>query len=105
VATLALRWEDRLFWPEARAGSSAFVHRLAVRRAVAGTGVARAMLAWAGDRARTKGRRWLRLDCSADHPGLSRYYEGLGFERHSLGSLGGWQFVRYQKPLAVDSPG
>ena len=105
VATIALQWEDRLFWPEAPSGESAFVHRLAVRRRVAGTGVAPALLAWAEERAREAGRRWLRLDCSATHPGLCRYYEARGFARHSRGSIGGFPFVRYQKRVGVDSPG
>ena len=102
VATIKLQHEDQVFWPDAAPGDSAFVHRLAVRRRVAGTGVAEALLAWAMSRARSDGRRWLRLDCSADHPGLARYYEGQGFERHSKGSLGRWRFLRYQKRLSVD---
>lgn len=104
VGTLALRWQDRLFWPDAPDGESAFLHRLAVRRRVAGRGVAPALVAWAEARAREASRRWLRLDCSADHPGLARYYEGLGFQRHSRGTLGRFQFLRYQKALRVDSP-
>ncbi len=103
VATIVLQWEDRVFWPEAASGESAFFHRLAVRRRVAGTGVARELVDWAEARAREAGRHYLRLDCSAAHPGLARYYEALGFERHSHGSVGPWHFLRYQKRLRVDS--
>ena len=103
VGTLALSFEDRVFWPDASPDDSGFVHRLAVRRRAAGTGVAPDLVRWAADRTRAAGRSWLRLDCSEAHPGLCRYYEGLGFVRHSQGSLGDYRFVRYQMPLEVDS--
>ena len=97
VATIVLQFEDRLFWPDEARADAAFFHRLAVRRRVAGSGVAPALIAWAEQRAREAGRSWLRLDCSARHPGLAAYYEGLGFERHSEGRIGPWSFLRYQK--------
>jgi GNAT superfamily N-acetyltransferase len=99
VATIALMWIDRVFWRDEPEGDSAFVHRLAVRRHVAGTGVAAALLGWAEGRAREEGRAWLRLDCSSNHPGLWRYYEAAGFERHSEGAFGKIRFLRYQKQL------
>ena len=100
VATIAFQWQDRLFWPDVLEGESAFIHRLAVRREVAGTGVAAALIAWAEERAREAGCKWLRLDCSARHEGLGRYYEAAGFERHSAGEIiVGYPFVRYQKRL------
>jgi GNAT superfamily N-acetyltransferase len=105
VGTIVRQWEDRLFWPELTADDSVFIHRLAVRRAFAGTGVAAALLAWAEEQGRDAGREWLRLDCSAEHPGLASYYEGAGFERHSERRLGGFRFLRYQKALRVDSRG
>ncbi len=99
VATIVFQWEDRLFWPEVVEGESAFIHRLAVRRRVAGTGVASALIAWAEERARGAGRTWLRLDCSANHEGLGRYYEAAGFERNGAGEIAGFPFLRYQKRL------
>jgi GNAT superfamily N-acetyltransferase len=99
VATIVFQWRDRLFWPDDPPGEAAYVHRLAVQRRVAGTGVAAACLSWAEKRSRDAGRSWLRLDCSADHPGLCRYYEAAGFARHSAGTLGASRFVRYQKRL------
>ena len=99
VATLVLQWQDRIFWPDLPPGESAFLHRLAVRRRVAGKGVARALIAWAEEQALAAGRSFLRLDCSASHPGLGRYYEVAGFQRHSEGTLGAFPFLRYQKRL------
>ena len=100
VGTIVLQWDDRLFWPDLPAAESAFIHRLAVRRRWAGSGVAAAVMDWAALRAREAGRSWLRLDCSARHEGLARYYEAAGFERHSSGKLAdGYPFLRYQKRL------
>ena len=55
--------EDRLFWPQAAPGEAFYIHRLAVARTFAGRGYAHAMLDWAADEARRKGRAFLRLDC------------------------------------------
>jgi GNAT superfamily N-acetyltransferase len=105
VATIVRQWNDPLFWPEMTADDSVFIHRLAVRREVAGTGVAPALVAWAEQQGLEAGRQWLRLDCSAEHAGLSRYYENAGFELHSERELGEFRILRYQKALRVDSPG
>src|SRR5512138_806963 len=66
VATMRFQLEDRLFWPDLDGGDSAFVHRLAVKRAFAGRGIAAALLEWAVNRARALRKRYLRLDCDAD---------------------------------------
>ena len=55
--------EDRLFWPHVAPGEAFYIHRLAVARTFAGRGYAHAMLDWAADEARRKGRPFLRLDC------------------------------------------
>jgi GNAT superfamily N-acetyltransferase len=55
--------EDRLFWPHVGPGEAFYIHRLAVARKFAGRGYAIAMLDWAADEARAKGRPFLRLDC------------------------------------------
>jgi GNAT superfamily N-acetyltransferase len=62
VGTLVLQWEDPVNWPEVTEGDSAFVHRLAVKRAVAGTGVSHALLEYAKRVAQQAGRKYLRLE-------------------------------------------
>lgn len=101
VGTIAFSFEDPVFWPEAVRGESAFVHRLAVRRQVAGGIVAPALLDWACAKAHLAGRQWLRLDCSSAHEGLVRYYERAGFERCGEQELGGYRVVLFQRPLEV----
>jgi GNAT superfamily N-acetyltransferase len=83
AGVMRLDMEDPFFWPEIEPGSSAFVHKLAVRRAWAGRGVSTALLAFARERAFELGRRHLRLDCVADRAALRSLYERFGFQLHS----------------------
>jgi GNAT superfamily N-acetyltransferase len=87
MGTLRFQLSDPLCWPELEGDDSAFVHRLAVRRAAAGSGLSLSMLAWAADRAHSLGRRFLRLDCDPTRAGLRLLYEGAGFRLHSEISL------------------
>lgn len=88
--------EDPFFWPEIEPGSSAFVHKLAVRRSWGGKGVSTALLAFARERTRTLGRPYLRLDCVADRQALRTLYEGFGFVLHSVIQKGNGSFARYE---------
>jgi GNAT superfamily N-acetyltransferase len=85
-----------LFWPDLDAADSAFVHRLAVRRAFAGQGISTALLEWAVDHARTLGKRYLRLDCDADRSRLRALYERFGFRLHSYRQVGSYYVSRYE---------
>jgi GNAT superfamily N-acetyltransferase len=88
--------EDRLFWPDLDGRDSAFVHRLAVRRAFAGQGISSALLEWTVERARALGKRYLRLDCDADRPRLRALYERFGFRLHSYRQVGSYYVARYE---------
>lgn len=105
--TLALSWEDPLFWGD-RPPDAGYVHRLAVRRAAAGQGLGASLLAWASARVAARGRRWLRLDCAATNRELRRYYRALGFELVEvatielpveLGVADPWPSALYQRPV------
>lgn len=88
--------EDLTFWPDAEPGTSAFLHKLAVRRAWAGQGVSAALLAFGRDHARRLDLRYLRLDCVADRQPLRTLYEGFGFTLHDCVFKGRREFARYQ---------
>src|SRR5262245_26134961 len=75
AGAMRFQLEDRLFWPDLDGTDAAFVHRLAVRRAFAGQGISTALLECAVNRARTLGKRYLRLDCDADRSRLRALYE------------------------------
>ena len=101
VGMMVLQWEDPLYWPDVPAGESAFVHRLAVKRSVAGKGVSYALLDWAKRAARQAGRKYLRLDCDPERPRLCAFYESAGFARHSVRAVEGYPVVRYQLVLDI----
>lgn len=91
--------EDELFWPDEPRGEAAYVHRLAVKRLFAGHGISTALLAWAAERARSQGRRLLRLDCEAARPKLRAFYERFGFVHHSDCQIGPYFVARYELRL------
>jgi GNAT superfamily N-acetyltransferase len=92
--------EDRLFWPDLASDDSAFIHRLVVRRRYKGIGVSSALMQWAVSRARSIGKRFLRLDCDVSRPKLRRMYERFGFEFHSFRQVGTYYVARYMYPLS-----
>jgi GNAT superfamily N-acetyltransferase len=96
VGAIRFQLEDQLFWPDVDGADSAFVHRLAVRRSHAGRGISTALLQWAVNRARTLGKRCLRLDCDADRPRLRALYERFGFRLHSYRQVGPYYVSRYE---------
>lgn len=96
--------EDPYFWPEVATGSSAFIHKLAVRRAWAKKGVSTALLAFARARTESLGRAHLRLDCVADRLGPRKVYEGFGFTLHSYVQRGTLSFARYELEITRELP-
>ena len=99
VGAIRFQLEDQLFWPDLDGSDSAFVHRLAVRRSHAGQGISTALLRWAVDRAKSLGKRCLRLDCDADRTRLRALYERFGFRLHSFRQVGAYYVSRYELPL------
>ncbi|GIH77732.1 GNAT family N-acetyltransferase [Planobispora longispora] len=81
AATVALDGNaDPEFWtPQDSPDAALYVHKLAVARSHSGRGLGEALLDWAGLRVLAEGRRWLRLDCSKDNPGLQDYYRRQRF--------------------------
>ena len=105
AACLYLHNEDRLFWPQVPLGEAFYVHRLAVARKFAKRGLARAMLAWAEDETRNKGRRYLRLDCEPREK-LLALYRDAGFMRVDPGTIqvGRHFVVRHEKRVLSPQP-
>ena len=99
AGVIRFQLDDQLFWPDLTGEQSAFVHRLAVRRRFAGTGVSVALLGWSADHARRLGRRWLRLDCDHQRTKLRAVYERFGFRLHSYRQVGPYYVARYEYPL------
>jgi GNAT superfamily N-acetyltransferase len=100
VGVMILQWEDPRFWPDVPRGQSAFIHRLAVKRSVAGKGVSHALIDWAKSEASREKRKYLRLDCDAQRPRLCAFYESAGFVRHSVVRMGRHLVARYEMALS-----
>jgi GNAT superfamily N-acetyltransferase len=96
VGVMRYQLEDPLFWPDRPTGESAYVHRLAVRRSEAGTGVSTDLLRWAVSRTRDLERDFLRLDCPYDRARLRAMYERFGFRHHSDRQAGPYFVARYE---------
>lgn len=88
--------EDPLFWPDVPQDESAYIHRLGVRRRVAGGVTSKALLEWAVKRTREIGRRYLRLDTDASRQKLRAVYEQFGFRHHSDRTVGPYDVARYE---------
>ena len=98
VATVTLLWDDPTYWGE-RPADAGYVHKLAVRRACAGQRIGNAIVAWADETAAAQGRRFLRLDCLRDNPGIRAYYENLGFEHRGDLVVNGRDMSIYERPV------
>ncbi|MFG2639038.1 GNAT family N-acetyltransferase [Streptomyces sp. NPDC048362] len=81
IATLQVDdYADPEFWTlDDEPGAALYVHRMAVSRRAAGSGLGGRLLEWAADHAATHGKRWLRLDAWKDNEELHRYYKAAGF--------------------------
>jgi GNAT superfamily N-acetyltransferase len=99
IATMILQEEDTFFWPDVPAGESLFLHKLAVRRSAAGQGIAHAMLEWAAEEARRRGKTYLRLDTDGTRPRLCALYESAGFTLHSTRQIKTFPTARYERRL------
>jgi GNAT superfamily N-acetyltransferase len=88
--------DDSVYWPEMSQQNATYIHRLAIRRRYAGTGLSTALLRWSVERTHTLGRRYLRLDCPASRPRLRAIYEQFGFRHHSDKQLGEYLASRYE---------
>lgn len=96
VGVIKFQTEDLVFWSDIPQESSAFIHRLAVRRSLAGHGISTALMQWAIEESRDLGKQFLRLDCAAERLRLRRVYENFGFRHHSDRQVGPYFVARYE---------
>lgn len=78
VGTFSLQCSDPDFWGEQQ-DDALYLHKLATRHCVRGRGVGLAMLRWAEQYTRDRGKTYLRLDTLATNHILCRYYEQAGY--------------------------
>jgi len=80
AGTIVIQSEDRDYWPDVTDRSSLFFHKLAVSRKYAGKGVSKSLMEYAFELAKKRGCKFLRMDCSAGHSQLRKFYESNGFQ-------------------------
>lgn len=102
IATLTIQWEDAPFWGH-RPADAGYIHRLAVRRVVAGNGVGRELLKWAEGVIEAEGRPFARLDCSGKNQKLRAYYQSAGYTLVQETKVYGYDIALFEKRLGVDS--
>lgn len=78
AASVTVRWEDPLVWPEA-AEPAGYIHMLMVSREFAGSGLGRQLLGWAEELIRLSGLHRARLDCVRTNGRLRTYYKTAGY--------------------------
>ncbi len=109
VAVYRFQRSDDLFWSDvldAPDTVSAFVHKVAVVRRVAGRGVSTTLLTHAKQLALDAGCTLLRLDCAFEgREKLVAFYERNGFKPHSIKAIPfyPWRVQRFEMQLPVNS--
>lgn len=89
-------WDRRLWESKAYDGDGAlYLHRLAISRKYASTGLGNSILKWCKDGIRFEGKDKIRLDCIADNAALNTFYSKNGYAH--LGENSG--FCIYEKDL------
>ncbi len=104
AGVVRLQVSDPEFWPDVNGGECLFLHRLAVRRRFAGGAVSSALLSFARDVTRAKGRRVLCLDCEASRPRLRAVYERFGFRHLDDRQVGPYYVSRYTLVVGSGPP-
>jgi len=94
AGVMILAKEETMHWPDKKPGEAVYLHKLAVRRAYAGTVLSTRMIEYAKEYARALGRPYLRLDCDY-RPALCALYERNGFDKVGVYSLKNGLVVAY----------
>ncbi|MBI5031117.1 MAG: GNAT family N-acetyltransferase [Chloroflexi bacterium] len=76
VGTYRFAWAEPQLWIDSDGG---YVHSFAIRPHVHGNDIGAAMMAWAKQHVRERGKKFLRLDCWSGNEPLKKYYAGFGF--------------------------
>jgi ribosomal protein S18 acetylase RimI-like enzyme len=103
VGVFRLLWSDLEFWGEVP-DDAAYIHSLAMRRAFAGRGIVQHAIAWAAERAKERGKEYLRLDTMGDNQRLNDYYKRLGFTPVGARTVRDFQVTLFQRPVTPVSP-
>ncbi|MGF9695390.1 GNAT family N-acetyltransferase [Paenibacillus sp. MABNR03] len=89
-------WDRQLWGTQANEEDGAvYVHRLAIRRKYARTGLGRDILAWSSSGIRFENKHVVRLDCVGDNERLNEFYPRNGYT--FVGKTDGYS--TYERPI------
>jgi GNAT superfamily N-acetyltransferase len=100
AGAMILKWEDPLFWPNAKKGECGFIHKLSIRRKYSGMGISQKMIGQAVEECRKRGAVFLKLDCAGDRVKLCSLYEKIGFKQVTRKMMGPFDVAFYE--MSVD---
>lgn len=103
--TFLLTWETDSYWTGQAAHESGYLHRLTVRRRMAGQRVTEQVVAWVVQQVRAANRGFVRLDCLAGAHRLRRYYESFGFRYVANATVREFDLALYEMDLRSPDPG
>ncbi|MVM38671.1 GNAT family N-acetyltransferase [Spirosoma sp. HMF3257] len=75
-----LQWEDPLFWPDVPPNTSAFIHKLAIRRAFGGQNLFAEIIDFVRTECFRRDIKTFQLETDATRPKLMQFYERYGFQ-------------------------
>jgi len=104
VGTFALQWSDEVTWGKVP-NDAGYVHGLAIRRDFTGRELGRELLGWSENRVSLSGRKYLRLDCTAENEALNAYYRRAGFDYRGRAMVRGLEVSLYEKRVGVPGAG
>jgi GNAT superfamily N-acetyltransferase len=98
VGTVSLAFQDEPLWRDVP-GAAAYLHKLAVRRSVAGRRVSHALLAAAEAEAGRRGLPAVRLDCWAGNTALRHFYAAAGYALRAIVPEHTWECALFEKAI------
>jgi GNAT superfamily N-acetyltransferase len=99
IGTLTLKEADPELWGDDE-GDCLYLHTLAVRPDLRGTGLGSWMIEWVETSARERGKTTVRLDCLAHSKPLRRYYRKAGYEERGVKQMNPtWLAALFEKRL------
>ena len=76
----AIAYDDPFIWKEKNSDPSIYIHRLVTHPAFHGRHYVKAIVDWAKEHAKEKGKQFIRMDTWGDNERLKEYYVSCGFD-------------------------
>ncbi|MBA3826766.1 MAG: GNAT family N-acetyltransferase [Ktedonobacterales bacterium] len=104
IGTITVGYAADPLWA-ALAGDAGYIYKIAVRRAVAGTGVSLGLLRAAEAHIVARGKPLARLDCWLGNTALRAFYTASGYDLVGTITEETWACALFQRDLTPHSPG